>query len=52
MDEVLAFAKPLARFPDLAESARNLVAFGMDAKKVVPTLKAIGDAAAASRKRC
>ncbi|MEV3662250.1 tape measure protein [Paenibacillus larvae] len=51
LNEVLAFAKttPFA-FPDLAESARNLVAFGMDAKKVVPTLKAIGDAAAASGK--
>lgn len=51
LDEVLAFARttPFA-FPDLAESARNLVAFGMDSKKVVPTLKAIGDAAAASGK--
>lgn len=51
LDDVLAFAKttPFA-FPDLAESARNLVAFGMDSKKVVPTLKAIGDAAAASGK--
>lgn len=51
LDEVLAFARttPFA-FPDLAESARNLTAFGMDSKKVVPTLKAIGDAAAASGK--
>lgn len=51
LDEVLAFAKttPFA-FPDLAETSRNLIAFGMDAKKVVPTMKAIGDAAAASGK--
>lgn len=51
MDEVLAFAKttPFA-FPDLAETARNLIAFGMDEAKVVPTMKAIGDAAAASGK--
>lgn len=51
MDEVLAFAKktPFA-FPDLAESARNLYAFGMDKAKVIPTLKAIGDAAAATGK--
>lgn len=51
LDEVLAFAKttPFA-FPDLAESSRNLIAFGMDSKKVVPTLKAIGDAAAATGK--
>ncbi|GEN83631.1 hypothetical protein SLU01_19430 [Sporosarcina luteola] len=51
LDEVLAFAKttPFA-FPDLAETARNLIAFGMDAKKVVPTMQAIGDAAAASGK--
>lgn len=51
MDEVLAFAKttPFA-FPDLAETSRNLIAFGMDEAKVVPTLKAIGDAAAATGK--
>ena len=51
LDEVLAFAKttPFA-FPDLAETSRNLIAFGMDSKKVVPTMKAIGDAAAASGK--
>lgn len=51
MDEVLAFAKttPFA-FPDLAETSRNLIAFGMDEAKVVPTMKAIGDAAAASGK--
>lgn len=51
LDEVLTFAKttPFA-FPDLAETSRNLIAFGMDAKKVVPTMKAIGDAAAGSGK--
>ncbi|OLS34220.1 hypothetical protein BTR22_19220 [Alkalihalophilus pseudofirmus] len=51
LDDVLAFARttPFA-FPDLAETARNLTAFGMDTKKVVPTMKAIGDAAAASGK--
>ncbi|MFD1206634.1 tape measure protein [Sporosarcina contaminans] len=51
MDDVLAFAKttPFA-FPDLAETSRNLIAFGMDEAKVVPTLKAIGDAAAATGK--
>ncbi|MED3779405.1 tape measure protein [Heyndrickxia sporothermodurans] len=51
LDDVLAFAKttPFA-FPDLAETARNLIAFGMDSKKVVPTLKAIGDAAAGTGK--
>ncbi|WP_050748987.1 peptidoglycan DD-metalloendopeptidase family protein [Shouchella clausii] len=51
LDEVLDFARttPFA-FPDLAASARNLVAFGMNAKDVVPTLKAIGDAAAGAGK--
>lgn len=51
LDDVLGFAKktPFA-FPDLAETARNLVAFGMDEAKVIPTMKAIGDAAAGSGK--
>ncbi|MCM3396491.1 tape measure protein [Oceanobacillus profundus] len=51
LDDVLSFAKttPFA-FPDLAETARNLVAFGMDEAKVIPTMKAIGDAAAGSGK--
>lgn len=51
MDELLGFAKttPFA-FPDIADAGRNLLAFGMDAKSVVPTLKAVGDAAAASGK--
>ncbi|KAB2328925.1 tape measure protein [Cytobacillus depressus] len=49
MADVLAFAKttPFA-FPQLATAAKNMVAFGMDTKKVIPTLKAVGDAAAAS----
>lgn len=51
LDEVLAFAKktPFA-FPDLAETSRNLIAFGMDKANVIPTMQAIGDAAAASGK--
>ncbi|MFC0850257.1 tape measure protein, partial [Halalkalibacter oceani] len=51
LDDVLAFAKttPFA-FPDLAETARNLVAFGMDTERIIPTMQAIGDSAAASGK--
>ncbi|WP_144558539.1 peptidoglycan DD-metalloendopeptidase family protein [Shouchella miscanthi] len=51
LDDVLTFARttPFA-FPDLAESARNLVAFGMETDKVVPTMQAIGDAAAGAGK--
>ncbi|KMT62651.1 tape measure protein [Paenilisteria newyorkensis] len=51
MDEVLAFAKttPYA-FQDLATNSKNLLAYGMDPSKVVPTMKAIGDLAAASGK--
>lgn len=51
LDEILDFARttPFA-FPDLAETSRNLVAFGMDTEKVVPTMQAIGDAAAGSGK--
>lgn len=51
LDDMLAFARttPFA-FPDLAEISRNLIAFGMDEAKVIPTMKAIGDAAAASGK--
>lgn len=51
MDDVLAFAKqtPFA-FPELAETARNLYAFGMDQAKVVPTMEAIGNVAAATGK--
>lgn len=33
-------------FPDLGSGARNLIAFGMEAEKVIPTMTAIGDAVA------
>lgn len=51
MDNILDFAKttPFA-FDALAESSRNLFAYGMDEKNIVPTMKAIGDAAAATGK--
>lgn len=51
MEEILAFAKttPYA-FQDLATNSKNLLAFGMDIDKVVPTMQAIGDLAAASGK--
>ncbi|MBG9783588.1 peptidoglycan DD-metalloendopeptidase family protein [Shouchella lehensis] len=51
MDEILDFAKttPYA-FDKLSETSRNLYAFGMDREKIVPTMKAIGDAASASGK--
>lgn len=47
MKELSDFSRktPFA-FPDLAAGARNLIAFGMEAKNVVPTLTAIGDAVA------
>ncbi|MFB8733900.1 hypothetical protein ACEQPO_08080 [Bacillus sp. SL00103] len=50
LDDMLAFAKttPYA-FTDIANSGRNLIAFGMDVKNVIPT-QAVGDAAAASGK--
>ncbi|GAK06032.1 phage tail length tape-measure protein [Geomicrobium sp. JCM 19037] len=40
LDDVLAFARttPFA-FPDLAETSRNLVAFGMDEANVIPTMQ-------------
>ncbi|EOV2447629.1 peptidoglycan DD-metalloendopeptidase family protein [Enterococcus faecalis] len=51
MNEILAFAKttPYA-FTQLSSSAKNLFAYGMDQNNIVPTLKAIGDLAAASGK--
>lgn len=51
MDDILDFAKttPFA-FDKLAETSRNLYAFGMDEQNIIPTMKAIGDAAAASGK--
>lgn len=47
VDDLAAFARqtPFA-FPDLATSGRNMIAFGMESKKVIPTLTAIGDAVA------
>ena len=51
MDEVMTFAKttPYA-FQDLATNSKNLLAYGMDIDKIVPTMKAIGDLSAASGK--
>lgn len=51
MDEILTFAKttPYA-FTQLSTSAKNLFAYGMDQKDIVPTLQAIGDLSAASGK--
>ncbi|WP_224930504.1 tape measure protein [Bacillus safensis] len=51
LDNMLTFAKttPYA-FTDIANSGRNLIAFGMDVKNVIPTMQAVGDAAAASGK--
>lgn len=51
MDTVLDFAKttPYA-FTQLSASAKNLFAYGMEQNNIVPTLKAIGDLAAASGK--
>lgn len=51
MDEILDFAKttPYA-FTQLSSSAKNLFAYGMEQQNIVPTLKAIGDLAAASGK--
>lgn len=47
IDDLADFARktPFA-FPDLAASARNMIAFGMNAQDVIPTLTAIGDAVA------
>ncbi|MGV6982433.1 tape measure protein [Bacillus pumilus] len=51
LDDMLTFAKttPYA-FTDIANSGRNLIAFGMNVKNVIPTMQAVGDAAAASGK--
>ncbi|GGC97990.1 peptidoglycan DD-metalloendopeptidase family protein [Enterococcus wangshanyuanii] len=51
MDQILDFAKttPYA-FTQLSSSAKNLFAYGMEQQNIVPTLKAIGDLAAASGK--
>lgn len=49
MDELLAFAKrtPFA-FPDILTAGKNLVAFGMETKKTIPLMTALGDAIAAT----
>lgn len=48
MDDMYAFAltTPFA-YPDLLESSRNLIAFGMTAENTFPVMEAIGDAVAA-----
>lgn len=48
MADMLAFAQttPFA-YPDLLESSRNLIAFGVEAKNTFPIMQAIGDATAA-----
>lgn len=47
MDDVLGFARttPFA-YPELLTAGRNMIAFGMEAEKTIPVLKAIGDATA------
>lgn len=47
MDDMYAFAltTPFA-YPDLLESSRNLIAFGVEAKNTFPIMQAIGDAVA------
>ena len=48
MDDMYAFAlKTPFSYPDLLESSRNLIAFGIEAKNTFPIMKAIGDAVAA-----
>src|SRR5699024_2583254 len=48
MDDMYAFAltTPFA-YPDLLESSRNLIAFGIQAENTFPIMQAIGDAVAA-----
>lgn len=47
MDDLLDFAKTTPfQFPDLADASRNLLAFGMDARNVLPVMNAIGNAVA------
>src|SRR3990167_3719869 len=48
LDELQAFAaKTPFEFPELVRSSQKLLAMGFSAEKVIPTLTAIGDAAAA-----
>ncbi|MHA6258359.1 tape measure protein [Sporosarcina sp. CAU 1771] len=48
MDDMYSFAltTPFA-FPDLLESSRNLIAFGIEAKNTFPIMQALGDTVAA-----
>lgn len=49
IDDLYSFALTTPfQFPDLLVAGRNLIAFGMDARNVIPVLKSIGDAAAAT----
>lgn len=51
ISELYKFAKTTPfRFEGMLEGSQTLVAMGMNASKVVPVLKAVGDAAAASGK--
>jgi tape measure domain-containing protein len=48
MEELKAFAASSPfEFPELADSARRMLALGISAKDVVPTLRTVGDAASA-----
>ncbi|MDQ0269933.1 tape measure protein [Cytobacillus purgationiresistens] len=47
MDDMYAFAlKTPFAYPDLLESSRNLIAFGIEAQNTFPIMQAIGDAVA------
>lgn len=47
MDDMYAFAKTTPfGYPELLTSARNLIAFGIEAKNTLPIMKAIGDVVA------
>jgi len=47
LDQIETFAaKTPFQFPELADSTRKLLAFGVEQEKVLPTLKAIGDISA------
>ena len=48
MDDMYAFAlKTPFAYPDLLESSRNLIAFGIQAENTFPIMRSIGDAVAA-----
>ncbi len=49
LDQLQQFAAATPfRFPELADAARSLLAFGFNAKDIIPDLTAIGDAASAN----